>query len=307
MPSSANTALVPVRPPFRLDLTASVLRRLSSNVVDVFDGATYRRLLGEPPQTAVLTVRQTDPNVLSVTVTGPGAARYDPQALVQRILGTDADLRAFVRAAAAIPWLAPLARGALGVKPPRYPSLWETAVNAIVYQQVSIHAAGAILRRVIERYGAPVEADGVALRPFPSARVIVDADADDLRRLGLSINKVVAVRHVGRAILDGALDEAGLGLLSTPELTAALVEQRGIGPWTAAVIALRGFGRLDVFPMNDSGVAKGLRDLTGQASIDVPALLAALGEQRGMLYYHLLLGRLAARGEVELAATAAGS
>ena len=30
------------------------------------------------------------------------------------------------------------------------------------------------------------------------------------------------------------------------------------------------------------------------------ALLAQLGKQRGMLYYHLLLGRLAARGDVEL-------
>lgn len=290
-----------------MDLTASVLRRLSSNVVDVFDGGTYRRLLGEPPRHAVLAVQQAEPSVLAVTLSGPGTARYDPQALVERILGTDADLRAFVRAAAAISWLAPLAQGALGVKPPRYPTLWETAVNAIVYQQVSIHAAGAILRRVIERYGRPIAMGGVQLFPFPPAQTIVDADADELRKLGLSINKVVAVRHVGRAILEGALDEAGLGLLPTPELTAALVEQRGIGPWTAAVIALRGFGRLDVFPMNDSGVAKGLRDLTGQPSVDVPALLGRLGEQRGMLYYHLLLGRLAARGEVELAATAAGS
>ncbi len=255
----------------------------------------------------MLSVQQPDANVLAVTITGRAASRFDPQTLVRRILGTDADVGAFVHAAAAVPWLAPLARGALGVKPPRYPTLWETAVNAIVYQQVSIHAAGAILRRVIERYGEPVEVDGAALYPFPSAKTVVEADADELRRLGLSINKVVAVRHVGRAILDGMLDEAGLALLPTPELTAALVEQRGIGPWTAAVIALRGFGRLDVFPMNDSGVAKGLRDLTGQPSVDVAALLALLGEQRGMLYYHLLLGRLAARGEVELAATAAGS
>lgn len=255
----------------------------------------------------MLAVCHAEPNVLAVTIAGPGAARFDPQAIVERILGADADVSAFVRAAAAIPWLAPLARGALGVKPPRYPTLWEAAVNAIVYQQVSIHAAGAILRRVIERYGTPVTTAGVQLYPFPTAQTIVDADADELRGLGLSINKVVAVRHVGRSILDGELDEAGLGLLPTPELTAALVAQRGIGPWTAAVIALRGFGRLDAFPMNDSGVAKGLRDLTGQPSVDVPALLAQLGEQRGMLYYHLLLGRLAARGEVELAATVAGS
>jgi DNA-3-methyladenine glycosylase II len=120
--------------------------------------------------------------------------------------------------------------------------------------------------------------------------------------LGLSINKVVSVRSVARAILDGEIDEAGLTLLATPELMASLVVHRGIGPWTAAVIALRGFGRLDLFPMKDSGVARSVRDLSGSSDVDVEALLAQLGEQRGMLYYHLLLGRLVARGDVELAA-----
>jgi DNA-3-methyladenine glycosylase II len=128
-----------------------------------------------------------------------------------------------------------------------------------------------------------------------------------LRGLGLSINKVVSVRSVARAILDGAIDEAALTLLSTPELMAALAEHRGIGPWTAAVIALRGFGRLDLFPMKDSGVARGLRDLAGRPDVDVEALLALLGDQRGMLYYHLLIGRLVARGDVELAAIPGGS
>jgi DNA-3-methyladenine glycosylase II len=283
-----------------------VLRRLSSNVVDVFDGTTYRRLLGAAPQHAVLAVEQTGPEALAVSIAGNGAARFDARVITERILGTDRDVTAFAAAAARVPWLAPLVRGASGVKPPRYPTMWEAAVNAIVYQQVSIHAASAILRRVIERYGTPVDAGAGPLFPFPGPQTLVDADAEELRGLGLSINKVVAVRSVGRAILDGELDEAGLAQLPTGDLTAALVEQRGIGPWTAAVIALRGFGRLNVFPMNDSGVAKGLRDLTGQPAVDVPALLAVLGEQRGMLYYHLLLGRLAARGDVELAATPPG-
>jgi DNA-3-methyladenine glycosylase II len=88
--------------------------------------------------------------------------------------------------------------------------------------------------------------------------------------------------------------------LPTTELLAQLATQRGIGPWTAAVIALRGFGRLDLFPMNDSGVARAIRDLSGGIAVDVPALLVQLGEQRGMLYYHLLLARLAARGDVTL-------
>jgi DNA-3-methyladenine glycosylase II len=296
-----------VRAPYRLDLTANVLRRLSTNVVDTFDGTTYRRLLGESDDPAVLAVEQIAPDRLRATLAGRAGAPDDLPALVARMLGAAVDLTSFTTAALAVPWLAPIVRGALGVKPPRYPSIWEACVNAIVYQQVSIHAAGAILRRVIERYAVPVALGDDRLFAFPSARTIVDADAEELRGLGMSVNKVVSVRAVARAILEGAIDERFLATLSTPELMAELVAHRGIGPWTAAVVALRGFGRLDLFPMNDSGVARSVRDLSGRADVDVPALLERLGEQRGMLYYHLLLGRLAARGDVELAATAPGS
>jgi DNA-3-methyladenine glycosylase II len=294
-----------VRAPFRLDLTANVLRRLSSNVVDTFDGTIYRRLLGDG-EPMLLAIEQTAPDRLHATLDGPAEAMVDLAALVTRTFGTDVDLTRFTAASAAIPWLAPLVRGALGVKPPRYPSLWEACVNAIVYQQISIHAAGAILRRVIERYAVPVVTGEARMFGFPSAPTIVDADAEELRGLGLSINKVVAVRTIARAILDGSLEEAALARLPTPELLTALAAHRGIGPWTAAVIALRGFGRLDLFPMNDSGVARSVRDLSGTGDVDVPALLERLGDQRGMLYYHLLLGRLAARGDVELGATAGG-
>jgi DNA-3-methyladenine glycosylase II len=178
--------------------------------------------------------------------------------------------------------------------------VWEAIVNAVVFQQVSIHAAAAILRRVIERYEPLRWCGTVALAPFPQPHIIADADPLELRGLGLSINKVVALRTLARAILDGDIDGLELEQLGTPELAARLESFKGIGPWTAAVIALRGFGRLDIFPMNDSGVARSLKELSGESAIDATAMLAQLGPQRGMLYYHLLLGRLAARGEIAL-------
>ncbi len=289
-----------VREPYRLDLTANVLRRLSTNVVDHFDGTTYRRLIGDATSPALLSVSQTGPAELTAEIESSGAA-YDARVLVERMLGIDVDLEPFYRAAKSIAWLAPLVAGARGVKPPRYPTVWEACVNAIVYQQISIHAAGAILRRTIERFAAPVPLGDAALYVFPGPQIIIDADAVELRKQGLSINKVTSLRAVARAILDGEIDEAALTLLPTGELMASLAAHRGIGPWTAAVIALRGFGRLDLFPMNDSGVARSVKDLSGSTNVDVEELLGRLGDQRGMLYYHLLLGRLVARGDVELA------
>jgi DNA-3-methyladenine glycosylase II len=39
------------------------------------------------------------------------------------------------------------------LKPPRYPDLFETCANAILFQQVSLHAASAIMRRLIVALG----------------------------------------------------------------------------------------------------------------------------------------------------------
>jgi DNA-3-methyladenine glycosylase II len=293
-------ARVPVAEPFRLDLTATVLRRLSSNVVDVFDGTTYRRLLGDPYEPTLLSVTQGSPSDVEVRVEGPGAAQIDPHAAVRRTLGVEVGLDAFYSGARTIAWLDELATGARGVKPPRYPSLWESVVNAVVFQQVSIHAAAAILRRLIERYAPLHEIAGVRLHPFLAPHTVRDADPHELRALGLSINKINALVAVAHAIDAGTLDEAPLTVLPTPELMAALVAHKGIGPWTAAVIALRGFGRLDVFPMNDSGAAASLRTLSGDPALDAAPILAALAPQQGMLYYHLLIARLVARGELQL-------
>jgi DNA-3-methyladenine glycosylase II len=121
-----------------------------------------------------------------------------------------------------------------------------------------------------------------------------------LRDLGLSVNKITSLKAVAAAIEDRSLHEETLTLLKTPDLLAALVEHKGIGPWTAAVIALRGFGRLDVFPMNDSGAAASLRKLSGDPAVEPEPVIAALVPQQGMLYYHLLIGRLVERGEVAL-------
>jgi DNA-3-methyladenine glycosylase II len=277
-----------------------VLRRLSTNVVDVFDGTAYRRLLGDPQAPTLFTAHQVAPDAIAVHLEGPAADDIDLALVARRCLGTEADLSAFYAGAATVTWLNAIATAARGVKPPRYPSLWETACNAIVYQQVSIHAAGAILRRVIERHSTPVETGGVRLYPFPAPRTLLDADPAELRALGLSINKVNALKAVGEAIESGELDETALESLSTPALSEALVAHKGIGPWTAAIIALRGFGRLDVFPMNDSGATAGLRKLSGDPAIEAEPIIDALRPQQGMLYYHLLLGRLNATGEISI-------
>jgi DNA-3-methyladenine glycosylase II len=185
-----------------------------------------------------------------------------------------------------------------GVKPPRYPTLWEACVNAIVFQQVSIHAASAILRRYVVTLGSPIELrDRPTLQTFPDAEVTLRANDDVLRAAGLSTNKIAALRRVAETLVAGTLNEQILEGRSSVDAAALLRSIKGIGPWTATVVLLRGLGRLDVFPTNDSGVAGSLA-FVGGSPPELEHVLDALGSQRGMLYYHLLLARLEARGEL---------
>lgn len=148
------------------------------------------------------------------------------------------------------------------------------------------------MRRVVERLGRPVEGPGVVCIPFPGpGRLLAEPEAE-LRACGLSANKVAHLRSVANAVLDGSMDETALQNLPTQEAAEALTRIRGLGPWSASVVMLRGFGRLDVFPMRDSGVARTVKLLSGDDRLDLDAVLDVLGPVRGMLYYHLLLGRL---------------
>ncbi len=285
--------------PCRLDLTVSALRRLSTNMVDVLtpDGA-YVRVLGAARAPIFVRVAQTGPEVFTVILEGSPSGHAQALALVRRMLGVDRDLTSFNRAAKRIPWLAPLALRMHGVKPPRYPTLWEACVNAIVFQQLSLFAASAIMRRLLHALAAPFEREGLALYQFPSIERVLEAKDDMGRTAGLSANKLATLRRMGEALASGALDESMLEERASPDAAALLRQIKGIGPWTATVILLRGLGRLDVFPMNDSSVTRNLTLVANAMPFDAAATLEALGAQRGMLYYHLLLARLEASGEV---------
>lgn len=300
--NSSHVHEIPVVMPYRLDLTVSVLRRLSSNVVDLLtpQGAYVRALSGFPEPVIVRVTQVAHQHLLRVAITGNRRNDDAVLVLVRQVLGVDRDLRRFYRAAAHVRWLAPLVKRMRGVKPPRYPTLWEACANAIVFQQLSIPAASSIMQRFIVSIGQCVQADGVPvpLYLFPTVERFQHESDELLRTTGLSANKIATLRRVAEAIASGALDTAKLERCTSPDAAATLRRIKGIGPWTATIILLRGLARLDVFPGNDTSVASNIALAAGGAPLDMQRLLDALGPQRGMLYFHLLLGRLEARGDV---------
>lgn len=109
----------------------------------------------------------------------------------------------------------------------------------IVSQQVSVASASAIFRR-LEAQIAPLEADRLHR-----------AEEDALRAVGLSSAKIVALRALAAAIVEGRLDLLALARLDAEDAHKALVAIKGVGPWTADIFLLFCLGHPDAFPAGD--------------------------------------------------------
>lgn len=147
----------------------------------------------------------------------------------------------------------------------RVPGTWdpyETAIRAIVGQQITVAGASTIMGRIVERFGAPLPDGGQAgtTHVFPPAELLASAD---LSGLGLTQARQAAVRAFATAVAGGEvrLDERQ----PLDQLIAAITAIRGLGPWTAHYVALR-LGEPDAFPAADLGLRRALRAIAPEAT-----------------------------------------
>ncbi len=296
------------RAPFRLDLTAWALRRRAHNAIDRWDGRTYSRALelnGTPAAIAVRQVNRPAAPRLTVTLAGPGIGQEAETlalAALTRLLGLTVDLSAFVALASQDPLLDELVRGLCGLKPPRFPSVFEAVVNAIACQQLSLEVGIHLLNRLTTSWGCPVGSHPDALRAFPTPQALASADPAELRRIGFSLFKARTIVDTARAVADGSLDLEALAQLDDRAVVARLTGLRGIGRWSAEYVMLRGLGRLHVFPGDDVGARNKLERLLGtRRRLDyegVRDLLARWQPYAGVLYFCLLLDSLSEAGVI---------
>jgi DNA-3-methyladenine glycosylase II len=98
------------------------------------------------------------------------------------------------------------------------------------------------------------------------------------------------------------VSEDAIERLGTGDALKKLVELPGIGPWSAAVVLLRGFGRLEVFPPGDSGAKRGLNSLLRLRSAGaLEPVVERFGDCRGYLYFCALGASLLAKGLIHAA------
>jgi DNA-3-methyladenine glycosylase II len=117
-------------PPFRLGLTVWALRRRPENALDRWAGETYRRVLLLADGAVELAARQTGsaerPRIEFRAATKPAVT-----AAFERMLGLRTDMTQVYRFASSQRRLDQLAAKFRGMKPPRFPTLFEALINAI--------------------------------------------------------------------------------------------------------------------------------------------------------------------------------
>lgn len=296
--------LAPV-PPFRLDLIAWALRRRPDNRIDRWDGETYERTLvveGIPVEVGVIQTGQMEQPAIQVTVSAErlmdGVEQVVTGAL-ERLLGLQIDLGDFYRFARQDQTLWQLVAPFRGFKPPRYPTIFETLVNAISCQQVTLTLGIRMLNRLAETYGSAISGGEPA---FPRPEDLVSVEPADLRTLSYSGQKARAVLELSSAVVDGKLDLASVASMDDATALAWLRQLHGVGRWTAEYVLLRGVGRLHVFPGDDVGARNNLqRWLAITTPLDYDGVhrsIAAWQPYGGLLYLHLLLDALTRAGYI---------
>jgi len=163
-----------------------------------------------------------------------------------------------------------------GIRVPGAYDGFETAIRAILGQQISVRGATTLAGRIAERFGKRLVreyAQHESLRAsFPPPQQLMNAE---LEELGIIAARARTIRGLARAVLDDpSLLHPGPGLEAD---VARWVALPGIGPWTAQYISMRVLREPDALPASDLGLRKAISNAApGEGLVPARAVEAAL-------------------------------
>lgn len=143
-----------------------------------------------------------------------------------------------------------------GVRLPGALDGFETAIRAVLGQQVTVRGGRTLTGRLVEKFGAPfaLQREGLA-RVFPSAVALANAGVGAIAKIGVPKKRAETLHRLAVAAAEKKLLLARGAIASG---RAALTEIAGIGPWTVEYVALRALGDPDAYPAGDVALAAAL-------------------------------------------------
>jgi len=252
--AGAVTVRLPARKPFAGRAVLDFLGARAVPGVETWDGERYARSLELPRGHGTVSLSLNGTGVdASFRLTdwrdlAPAVGR------IRRLLDLDADPVAIDEFLGGDAALAPLVVETPGLRVPGSVDAHETLVRAVVGQQVSVAGARTVLGRVASAVGEPLSIDHAGLtRLFPSMERLALAP---IGAFPMPRSRADTLQRCARAAIDGSVAlDAGADRAA---IVQALVALKGIGPWTAHYVVMRGLGDPDVFLGSDLGVKRAL-------------------------------------------------
>jgi DNA-3-methyladenine glycosylase II len=228
-----------------------------------------------------------DPPIFEISTDLPLSAT-EVKRIARWIIFANLDLGPFYRVAASHSILGPITQKLFGLKPMRPASLFEMLVTAITEQQISLAAAYRIRTRIMEQYGDTVN----GLWVFPTPRRLSESTVAHLMACGLSKRKAEYVKVLAYRVANGLLDLEQLEEMSDEDVRSLLLEERGLGPWSADYFLVRGLSRPDRVPANDIGIRSVVGRYLGRGQRLSPQgamrKLSSFKPYRGLAAFYLL-------------------
>jgi DNA-3-methyladenine glycosylase II len=144
---------------------------------------------------------------------------------------------------------------------------FEALARSIVFQQLSTKAARTI-------YGRLEEAAGGAITP----EAIQNLSIGEMRRAGLSKQKIGYIRDLAEHALSGKVDFARLPEMSDEEVIAALTDIKGVGVWTAHMFLIFALRRPNILPVGDLGVRMAIQRAYKKRKLPTPAQIEQIAK-----------------------------
>jgi DNA-3-methyladenine glycosylase II len=153
--------------------------------------------------------------------------------------------------------------------PPRWrrKPCFATLVRIVLEQQVSLASARAVYLRLAS-----------VVVPFSATR-LRRMDDRYLQKAGLTRQKRACCRALADAIASGRLQLKALAAMSDDDARVALMQVKGIGPWTADIYLLMALQRPDIWPRGDLALNNALIKIKNLKGRPTETVLAAIADR----------------------------
>ena len=126
---------------------------------------------------------------------------------------------------------------------------YQSLVEAIIAQQLSGSAAESILKKFKKLFKSK----------FPKPVEVIKTPDSKIRSVGLSKMKIMYIKDLSKKIQSKQLNMRKISTKSDEYVVEHLTDVKGIGRWTAEMFLIFSLGRLDVLPVGDLGLKKGIQ------------------------------------------------